>query len=754
MRIIISLLLTIIFSYSVMAAKPTEERPKIGLVLSGGGAKGLAHVGVLKVLEEAGIRPDYITGTSMGGIIGGLYAIGYSATELDSIVRALNWSQLLSDRVPLSIVLPEEKHDYQRFHVELDITKDGLRTPAGFISGHSISEMISRLSWHKSGIESFDEFPIPFKCVATDLISGEQIVFDKGDFTTALRATMAIPSVFAPVVNDSMILIDGGVLNNFPVKLCKEMGADIIIGVNVGTPDKTSPADLLSPTNILSSAAMIGNNISMRLQMPYVDILITPELEPFTAASFFDGDMIIDRGEAAARTVLFELESLSDKINSFEQPETPSRQKIPERIKISEIRINGLERISYHFFISNLGIEPGDTIAPRDMEKKIHKLIGTRYFESVSYRIYPINDDGFVLDLQAIESETARFKFSLHYDNEYKAGIITNVTLRNILMRGNRLSTTFDISEKPRLNTSIINYLGESHRLASRVEFDLESNNLPIYHDNNAVYGTFNHYYTSLALGLMSTVGTRWEHNAFMRYERSVMSQNSGFFELFSEGVKRFGNSFVSACFTSTRNTLNRRHFPDKGSLFHFTFKHYLDIDEVYRGRNDSRFLIGESTSHGEKNTSFLSVGFQGYQKLSSRLVINPGFQVGYSNKDLPLPGLNFVGGMPFHNRSNEISFAGLNPREKIVQDFAMAKIDIRYRFQRKLHGTLMVNGIVSQSTNHSELENIIIGEDETIIGYGLLVEYDSIIGPIRLGGAGNSDGGGVRWYFGLGYHF
>lgn len=174
-----------------------EERPKIGLVLSGGGAKGLAHIGALKVLEEEGIVPDYITGTSMGSIIGGLYAIGYTAEELDSIVNSVSWTSLLSDQIPLSSVSPQEKEDYNRYQVEFNITREGLEIPSGLVRGQKISELISRLSWHMADIQSFDDFPIPFRCVAADLISGNQYVFDQGNLTTALRASMSIPSVFS-----------------------------------------------------------------------------------------------------------------------------------------------------------------------------------------------------------------------------------------------------------------------------------------------------------------------------------------------------------------------------------------------------------------------------------------------------------------------------------------------------------------------------------------------------------------------------
>jgi NTE family protein len=736
-----------------MVAAQTSERPRVGLVLSGGGAKGFAHIGVLKVLEEAGIRPDYITGTSMGSIIGGLYAIGYSASELDSIARALDWGQLLSDRVLLSDVIPEEKFDYQRFQVELDITPNGLKVPTGFVGGHSISETFSRLSARVAGVDSFENYPIPFKCVAADLITGDQVVLDQGSFANALRASMSIPSVFSPVVVDSMLLIDGGVLNNFPVHLCQRMGADIIIGVNVGGTDKLQLADLASPLSVLSASAMIANSITMRRQIDDVDILISPNLVPYTAGSFFDGAQITLRGEEAAREKFDELKSLALRLDSIGKKNSPLIPSDPEFYLITQIKMEGVDYISPRFFMSSLGIAPGDVVALNQLTKGLSRLMGTRYFESVTYDLTP-QEDGYLLTVHATESARARLKFSFHYDNEYKAGILTNITLRNVLARGNRLSTTFDVSERPRLNTSIIGYFGENHRTATEMGFVWENNNFPVYLEGGSQYGSFIHNYTDLTAGLMSSLDTKWLLRGYMELERSLLKQQTGFYELFSSGVEKFGNIFISANFSAKRNSFNRRFFPTKGSEFSVRYRFYIDNSAIYRGDASSRALVDNAIDPMFSHFSSIYAHFQSYWSLHNRLVLSPRLQGSYSNRPLPLTGLNFIGGMPFQQRANEVSFVGLSSREKIVQDYAMTQLNVRYQFLRNMHVTGIVNALVAHTESDSEYQPVVLAKDEVVFGYGLLLEYDSFLGPIQFGASNSNLAGGLRWYLGIGYPF
>lgn len=754
MKILLLLVTFFLFSINLFSqVEGLEKRPKIGLVLSGGGAKGLAHIGVLKVLEEAGIRPDYITGTSMGSIVGGLYSIGYSAHELDSFVRRLNWDHLLSDAIPLRDVMPEEKFDYLRFHVELDYTKEGFKMPAGFIEGNIIYELLSRMSMRVAGINSFDDYPIPFRCVSADLLSGKRYIFKEGDFATALRASMSIPSAFAPVKVDSALLVDGGVLDNFPVLLCKEMGADIIIGVNVGSTESLNVNSFSLPTDVLMATATLSSHIAGLQALPYVDLLISPDLKLFNLMSFLDAESIIDAGELAARQKLTDLKKLSQSIDSAGLKQAKVINVQPLKVKICQIRVNGLERTNQRFFMGNLKIEPGDEVTPEDLGKGVRRLIGTRYYSSVYYKLLPLRD-GYMLDINANEAEQRRLKFSVHYDNEYRAGLVTNLTLRNIIARGNRLSTTIDISENPRLNTSIINYIGERQRTASRIEFVAENNKLPYYLSDGSLYGTFKHNYLSLSAGFMYSIGTSWELNSSLMLERSVFKQKSGFNEIFDTGISRFGNRYLTANFTANRNTFNRRFFPTRGGSLEFRYKFYFDIDEVYSGSLTGYDVVAERIQNDESSVFSVYAGFEHLFSLWRRVVITVSGKGGFDSRPLPSSGLQFMGGMPYTNRSYDISFVGLLPRERQVDDFGMVGVKTRFRFFKKMHSTAIVNLVHSINPNENLVNPFLLKPKENIWGYGLMFEYDSLLGPVQGGMGRNSSDGRFRWYLGLGYAF
>ena len=216
------------------AQQNAQVRPKVGLVLSGGGAKGLAHVGVLKVLEEAGLNIDYIGGTSMGSIVGGLYAIGYDADSLEKLVLESDWDRLLSDDISRRNLSIEEKPDNDRFFVTFPLKERKLNLPVGMITGQNIENMFAELCTHISHIRDFDKFSIPYLCIGTDVESGKEMVFHQGYLPACMRASMAIPSVFSPKEIDGRLYVDGGVVNNFPAEHVKAMGADILIGGSSG----------------------------------------------------------------------------------------------------------------------------------------------------------------------------------------------------------------------------------------------------------------------------------------------------------------------------------------------------------------------------------------------------------------------------------------------------------------------------------------------------------------------------------------
>ena len=226
----------ILFFCSSLLSFSQEEKLKVGLVLSGGGAKGLAHIGALKAIEEAGVHIDYIAGTSMGAIIGGLYASGYSAAELDSIVKKTNFNILIQDEIPRKSMTFYEKRNTERYALTLPFDNFKLGFPSGLSKGQNIYNLMSGLTVHLDDETDFSKLPIPFFCVAADVETGEEVILDKGSLAKSVAASGAIPSLFSPVKIDGRLLIDGGVVNNYPIEELRRRGADVIIGVDVQDP--------------------------------------------------------------------------------------------------------------------------------------------------------------------------------------------------------------------------------------------------------------------------------------------------------------------------------------------------------------------------------------------------------------------------------------------------------------------------------------------------------------------------------------
>ena len=253
------ILILILLPRLLFAQSENSGRPKIAYVLSGGGAKGMAHVGVLKVLEEVGLQPDYITGTSMGSIMGGLYSIGYSAEEISHIIETIDWRTVLTNEIPANQVIIRRKEDYSKFIMEMPVYNGKPELPSGLIEGQKLSELFSNLTWRQAGVNDFNELPTPFVCIGTDILKGGKVEMNSGDLSSAMRASMAIPSVFTPVIRDSIhILVDGGVVRNFPVQEAIDMGADIIIGVYVGFDSQMEPEQLRSLTSVITRTSLLS----------------------------------------------------------------------------------------------------------------------------------------------------------------------------------------------------------------------------------------------------------------------------------------------------------------------------------------------------------------------------------------------------------------------------------------------------------------------------------------------------------------
>ena len=272
-----------------------EERPRIGLALSGGAAHGLAHIGVIKYLEELGIKVDYITGTSMGSIVGGLYALGYDANRLELIASSQNWRKLLLSTEALNEVAFSEKFYHNKFPLELNYESKSLSLPKGFLAGQKLDMLISKWYSPALGIRDFNDLPIPFKCFAVDIESGEIVSLQEGNLARAIRASMAIPSVFPPVELDGRLLVDGGLIRNFPVTDNFEMGADIVIGVYAGF-QLEEKEKLKSLVEILRQSSHLLSVKDSDAQKEAASILIEPQTKDIDSFSFGDYEELIRRG--------------------------------------------------------------------------------------------------------------------------------------------------------------------------------------------------------------------------------------------------------------------------------------------------------------------------------------------------------------------------------------------------------------------------------------------------------------------------
>ena len=307
----VTILVALFFTLGTIAQEiALKEELKVGLVLSGGGAKGLAHIGAIKVIEEAGVKIDFIGGTSMGAIIGALYAAGYSGIELDSIFRVTNFANLIQDNLPRSAKTFYEKEDSERYAITLPFDNFKISVPPAYSGGQNIYSELVKLLYHVKDIEDFSQLPIPFVCIATNIETGKEVVLDKGYLPEAIMASGTLPSLFEPAMINGQLLIDGGVVNNYPIEKVKALGADIIIGVDVQH-DLSSRDELLSATEILLQINNFKSSEAMKEKSKQTDIYIKPNMSDYSVFDFDLGNDIMKVGETAAWQKYSELKMLS-----------------------------------------------------------------------------------------------------------------------------------------------------------------------------------------------------------------------------------------------------------------------------------------------------------------------------------------------------------------------------------------------------------------------------------------------------------
>ena len=437
------------------------QTPKIGIALSGGAARGLAHIGVLKVLEQAGIPVDVIAGTSMGSVVGGLYAVGYSAAQLDTIVRGQDWFRLLTDPVDRRDLPIDRKVAADRLLLTLPISRGGIQLPKSVVPGQRIWELLTRLTWSAHGIHDFRRLPIPFAAVATDLETGQAVVLDRGFLPDAIRASMALPSVFAPVELGPNVLIDGGVVRNLPARDARALGADVLICSDVTDP--LEPRDsIVSLVDVLVQSVSFRVWDSERAERAACDVVIEPDVRAFTSFGFGRAAELMARGEAAARAALPEIAAKVGRRRVEPRHPVPAA---PDSVRVTRVRfdVSGGGTVTQAFLARTLGLEPPAWISLRELGGRIERLYATGLFANVRYRL----EQG-ELTVLITERSGGRFGLGLRYDSRYKASVL-------LTGGGGRGGVELDarLGQQIRVGLGAARALGDaqSDALAARVAF-------------------------------------------------------------------------------------------------------------------------------------------------------------------------------------------------------------------------------------------------------------------------------------------
>ncbi|MBX7152151.1 patatin-like phospholipase family protein [bacterium] len=709
---ILSLLILIWLGFSGIEAQETG-REKIGLALSGGGAKGFAHIGVFKVLEEAGIPIDYIAGTSMGSIAGALYSIGYTAAELDSLVISTDWDDLFDDNVGRRYMPMEEKLEDGRFIGSVFFKNGKVQLPSGLVAGQKVSNFISKLTWGVHHISNFHELPIPFVCVATDIETGAAVTIDHGYLPEALRASMAIPTVFTPVQYEGRLLVDGLLTRNFPAEDVKALGSDIVIGVDVGSElrAKNSINSLLDVMDQSLSFQIVASN---KQQQGYCDVLIQPNLNGYTAADFDKARAIIDSGEVAARRQWSRLKGIAESISRQIAQRSIAKTDV-DSIFIYRVKVQGLKLASKRMLRTQLGITAPAWVTAASLEQAINRVYASNFFERVAYQLVP-SEQGTMLVIKAVEATTDLLRFSFRYNSESDAAILLNMTLRNRLMRGSVFRADVQLGTEFQTVASYTVITDIPPRIGLRISTDYFESPLRFYQPaGNFSEIDYRQWGGDVLVGsifsnvFLATVG--------IRKQISVLEKND--LNVALPGSKNF-HALVGQLLI---DTYDKTVFPTNG----------IQTQNVAVWA-DKKIYSPASFS------SYQSAGMI-FAPMTSKVSMILGWRLSRTHgNDVPINMQNRLGGANI--------FLGLDPGERSGQYLRMYQFGFQYEFYP--HRYLLLRGNVGNAAN---TWMGFTPKNNDVKGGGLTIGAETLLGPIEWT-IMHSTEHSVLTYFNIGYHF
>ncbi len=756
----------ILFSISTATAS-SDSRPfslseeqlrgkKVALVLCGGGAKGAAHIGVLKMLEECGLKVDMIVGTSIGGIVGGLYSIGYDAQSLREIVSGMDWSYLLSNSTLRKNMEFSQKAMDQVYFLQLPFytlrpnKKDDIATndvhaahlPSGMVNGQNILNLFTGLCGGYQDSVDFLEFPIPFCCVATDLETGEEAVLKEGYLPLSLRATMAIPGFFAPATINGRVLADGGMVNNFPVDVARSLGADIVIGVDIQN-DLYKSEELKSITEIFSQIVSLMGNERYLNNVRDVDIYINPDVTGFSTYSFSSAaiDTLFERGYKAALLQKEAIERLAlaraaegGETNGAERSVRSASVVRRDTFYIADILCVGVSAADGEWLLRESGLKKNSYISGAEIDRAISILYGTNAFSSVTYKINRslLKEGAQDLTLEFVKGPSNIFAMGARFDSEEAAAMLLHLGISTRDLFGSRLALTGRLSYNA-YGKAEYSYIFKNFPKLN-LSYMFKSTDMNIY-SRGELSSYMSFLYHNIELSLSNMFLRNFDFSAGVRFEAFNYTHmlSSGGHDSFAPdlNVKSYLSYFVNAKMDNRDN----RTFATRGVAF-----------------DASASLFQPDFSKGNSIFATVRLNLNGAIPLSERMTLLPSvYYRSYIGHSLYMPYMNFAGGSePGRYLSQQIPFMGINYAEEFFQNIMVGRLDLRGRIKENHY----LYGIVNYMREGDVFENMFSRNGSGYWGAAVKYVYNTRFGPLSVDCHWSDYNKKVGLYLSIGHYF
>lgn len=751
---------------------------KFGLALSGGGAKGFAHIGILKMIDSLGIKVDYITGTSMGGILGGLYAMGYNADQLKHTVYKVDWNRILSNKIPYNKVNISEKDEYDKYILEFPVVKGIPTLPSSYIEGQYMGEVLNTLTFNAKHINDFSQLRIPVELTSSDIENGGLVMQKKGSLPLAIRSTLAIPAAFAPVYIDGKLLVDGGLDRNYPANEVREMGADFVIGGYTGFRLFTKK-EIENPMKMIYQTHAIRSVEDFKHQKELSNILVdfVDPLGDITTKDFAKYRKIIKIGEKEARKHLPEFVALAEaqrKLGIKYEHTMIEEVKLPTT-KFTFNEEDGspmTDSAEIEVIKKQMGLSEGKYYDVKTVNEAIDRVFGMRQYVKVYYT-YTNTGDALTMNVFIKRAKKGAFKLALHYDTEQSVGIIVNYTYRNILLNRSRFLATLDISERFKAKLAYQQFLDSGERLWLDLEakmIHLKSNdlNFRLYDVGNGGSDNFpNHMYRNItgkialnynvSSNAMISLGTEFStermYSLLDKVDQSRIDNYS---------KKLYNHSNFNTFLKFEQNNLNKRYFSTKGNHLQVSTRFYYgDRYELYDLNTVQPLLYPilnpkDPYYYQPKNLVSFTLNENFSYPITRRLTAKANVFLGTSfgskkNGQVPYLFLNQkynLGGSEYNYDLLSPEFNGLRQKEFPMTSVAKTGVALQYRIMKRLYLTPSFNyGKVSEEFSPFE-------DSFSMFGYGLNLGYESLLGPISLNISRNNQLDFSRIYFSIGFKF